>query len=496
VRRRVLVVLAGILALQSTNLLAAERVALVIGNGAYKHASVLDNPPKDVKLVSSALKDVGFEVTTLIDADIDAMDLALLNFGKKIDRSGPDTIGLFYYAGHGITYNGKNWLIPVDAQVTDGAHVRRRTLSAQDILGDMETRKNKTNIMILDACRDTPFPEFQSGTRAVRAGMAEMNAPEGSFVAFSTAAGRVAYDGEGNYSPFAEAFAGEIPTPNVAINTMMIRVNARVRKSTENLGATPQVPWVNHSLSEDFWFNPRANAGSTEPKPTPVRQDPVPRKKSQEELEDQMWGDIKDSGDPQEYSVFLKQFPDGRYAGIAKARQTRFGKKPAVVNRPDVDAKPPAGPEADPAMVTFCRQYAGGDSANFAECMAEINDPDSGDDWEDYDDGFDARSITPNIPGNQAGGIVWFDDEQNQWQVILNGAFFTATANVPGTGVVKLQGQSAGTEVSYGIFNNFGQQIGYGGGNIVDQSHIAVTSYWANGTVLGSTQFHVNHRPQ
>ena len=502
-RRQVLGVLAGSLALLTTNLLAAERIALIIGNGKYEHIGALDNPPKDVELVSAALRDVGFDVTTLLDADIAAMDQSLANFYKKMDQAGSETVGLFYFAGHGMTFDGENWLIPVDAQVTDPSHIRRRTVSAQDILKEMEDRKNKTNIMILDACRDAPFKQLRSGTRAVSRGMAEMRAPRGSFIAFSTAAGQVAYDGQGDYSPFAEAFAAEIRTPNVPINGMMINVNARVRKSTENLGAVEQVPWVNHSLSDNFWFNPagdsgnqRLSGGSVQPQPAPLRVDPGPRKKTPAELEEEMWGDIKDSGDPAEYSIFLEQFPDGRYAGLAKARQARFSKK-AEPKTQEVIAQPTPNTDVDP-NIAICRQYAAGDSADFAECMAEMNQSEPDDDFFDFGGGgMDARNVIPNnIPAPEPGGMFWVDDEYNQWQVTLNGAYFTATANLPGTGMLMLQGQFAGNQVSFGIFDAFGNQIGYGSGVFADQTHFNTTSYYSNGVLIGNTQFHVNHMPQ
>ena len=509
--------LTSLLGILSTATFATERVALVIGNGAYTTLSALANPPKDVRLVSKSLEDVGFDVTTLIDADIEAMDRAILNFARKIDRAGRETVGLFYYAGHGITYDGENWLIPVDAKINAGPEVKRRTVSAQYILAVMEEQKNATNIMILDACRDSPFRGLAfASTRSVRQGMAEMNAPEGSFIAFSTAAGKVAYDGEGNYSPFAEAFAAEIGTPNVSINSMMINVNSRVRRSTENLGAAPQVPWVNHSLSQDFWFNPQqgqtvaGGGGSVTPQPVPQKLEERPRQKTQEELEEQLWGDIKDSGDPAEYSIFLERFPDGRYADLAKARQARFSKKPEPVQQqPRQQEAKPVVQQPDPGrvasadnqeMVNLCRQFADGDSEDFADCMDELQNGGDPSDWEDdfgggdFGPGMGARGFGPSMGGGNV--IIWYDDEYNQWQVTMNGASFTASAFVDGTGMVTLQGQAMGNEVRYGIFNAAGQQIGYGGGTVTDPTHIAVNSFWANGTPIGSTRFHINHPPQ
>jgi uncharacterized caspase-like protein len=195
-------VLLCILALGSANLHAAERVALVIGNGAYKHISALKNPPKDVRLISNSLIDIGFNVTTLIDADVDEMESAVKKFKDKLNDSGKDTIGLFYFAGHGITYDGANYLIPVEAKIEEGPDLRRRALPASWVLEIMEAARNATNIMILDACRNNPFKGLSlSGTRSLTSGMVRMTAPEGSLVGFSTAEGRVAYDGDGGLQP-------------------------------------------------------------------------------------------------------------------------------------------------------------------------------------------------------------------------------------------------------------------------------------------------------
>ena len=511
-------VLLCILTLVSANTLAAERIALVIGNGDYEHVTKLRNPPKDVRLIKESLNDIGFNVTMLVDADFGEMKTAVRKFRKELNDSGKNTIGLFYFAGHGVTYDEKNFLIPVTAEIEAGPDLPESTVSAQWILGMMETAGNATSVMILDACRDNPYRGIlTSGTRSLAQGMAKMDAPDGSFVAFSTADGQLAYDGEGDYSPFAQAFAIEVKAPDVSIGDMMTRVNSRVRKATKGLGKRPQIPWTENSLADILMFNPRANdkkQGSDNVEPVPTPQQVVqPRKKSREELEEQMWGVVEDSEDPAQYEAFLEDFPDGRYAKYAKLKKAQYSKKPdqqaaaepaatqASAIQPTATQPQGAQRGAEPDVAALCRQFAAGDSSEFADCMDEMAGADE-DDWYPPDDWQAGTSpqggnYPQDMPNQQMSTTAtWYDDEYTQWQVIITGDNFTASALVPGSGAYQLQGRSQGYGLNYGIFDAAGQQIGYGQGTIVDASHIAVTSYWANGTLLGSTRFHVNHAPQ
>ena len=242
----------------ASNALAEQRYALVVGNGAYENIAPLRNAPNDARLITDALETVGFDVTTIIDADVEKMQEALNNFVTDLDRAGQDAVGLFYFAGHGVSYDGMNYLIPIGSSIQQAAHLRYRTVSANEVLELMEAARNSTNILVLDACRNNPFRSFSlSGTRDVSRGLAMMDiAPTGSYIAYSTAPGEVAYDGIGNYSPFAEAFASEITTSNDTIDGMMIDVRVRVIDMTESMGTQPQIPWSNSSLTGRFWFNP------------------------------------------------------------------------------------------------------------------------------------------------------------------------------------------------------------------------------------------------
>ena len=262
---RTLVISLYVLTFVAAPALTEERFALVIGNGAYAGIDPLPNPPNDGRIVSQALEAVGFNVTTLIDADYETMDVAINEFATDLDNAGENTVGIFYYAGHGVHYRGENWLIPVGSDIKQATHLKYRTVSANYVLELMEAARNATDIMILDACRNSPFRGFSlSGTRAVAAGMSRMDiAPTGSFIAYSTAPGKVAYDGSGDYSAFAEAFADEVMRSNESIGDMMIGVRVRVKEATDRYGLEPQIPWTSSSLMGKFWFNP--GVGTVEP---------------------------------------------------------------------------------------------------------------------------------------------------------------------------------------------------------------------------------------
>ena len=186
---------------------AQPRIALVIGNSAYRDIP-LANPANDARLMADVLGDLGFDVTLALDADQKAMKYAIVAFGERLAAAGKDAVGLFFYAGHGLQVNGQNYLVPLAAEIDKESHVAIEAVSAGWVLGEMEFAGNRMNFVILDACRNNPLSRsFRSATR----GLARMDAPRGSIVAYSTAPGQVARDGEGfnsPYQPVDEVFPG------------------------------------------------------------------------------------------------------------------------------------------------------------------------------------------------------------------------------------------------------------------------------------------------
>ena len=158
----------------------ASRLALVIGNGDYQHEPTLTNPVNDATDIAAALKKLGFQVILKRNAKRRAMIRAVQDFGEKLSRH---DVGLFYYSGHGLQTRGENFLVPIDAQIKSTADIEFESVPANRILRQMEKANNGINIVILDACRDNPFTTSQKG---VSKGLAKMDSPTGSLIAFAT----------------------------------------------------------------------------------------------------------------------------------------------------------------------------------------------------------------------------------------------------------------------------------------------------------------------
>lgn len=243
---------------------AAERFALVIGNGGYETAS-LANPPNDAALTTAALRDAGFAVTTVVDANQIEMKQRIRAFSQTVRSAGPDAVAAFYYAGHGVQVDGKNYLIPVDATISAKPDLEYETIEAQWVLDMIGASGAGLSIIILDACRDDPFRSF---TRSHTRGLARMDAPRGALLSYSTAPGDVAADGAANNSPFTEALARAIRTPGLKIEETFKQVRREVLDATGDR----QLPWESTSLTGDFYFTP---GGQSLPVATVVTPEPA-----------------------------------------------------------------------------------------------------------------------------------------------------------------------------------------------------------------------------
>ncbi len=223
--------------------LSAERLALVIGNSAYQTAP-LKNPVNDAEDMAAVLKDLGFRVILKKDADQRTMEDAVRYFGKQLSNGGT---GLFYFAGHGIQMEGRNYLMPIDARIETESDVKYEALDAGRVLGKMEDARNQLNIVILDACRNNPYARaFRTDQR----GLARMDAPTGSLIAYATAPGEVAADGPERNGIFTKYLIQHMTTPNLSIEHLLKRVRIDVAKQTNGR----QIPWEASSLMGDFYF--------------------------------------------------------------------------------------------------------------------------------------------------------------------------------------------------------------------------------------------------
>ena len=312
--------------------LADKRVALVIGNSAYKNAPQLKNPVNDATDMAAALKRLGFDVVSGLDVDFSSMRRLVRSFSDKLDGS---DAALLFYAGHGLQVAGKNYLVPVDAQIESLSDLDFGTIDLDLVLKSMEA-DTRVNIIFLDACRDNPLAANLArrlGTRSasVSRGLAQVESGVGTLIAFSTQPGNVALDGEGRNSPFTSALLKTIERPGLSLGDIMINVRNDVLATTDR----KQVPWDNSSLTGQFYFKPLPPGAA------------APARPSDESVEVAFWNSIKDSRNPQLFQAYLRRYPNGAFADIAQIRLDQF--KVAV-------AKPLAPPDqkiviSDPALL-------------------------------------------------------------------------------------------------------------------------------------------------
>jgi len=315
---------------QQSNLASERRIALVIGNGAYTGAPSLKNPPNDARDMAATLKILGFEVASGVNVNQREMKRLIREFGQWLKGGGS---GLFYYAGHGVQSKGRNYLIPVDADIQSEAEVEDSGIDAGLVLNYMDDAQNGLNIVILDACRNNPFAR---SFRSASDGLAQVDAPTGTLIAYATAPGRVASDGTGQNGLYTSELLKQMLVPDLSVTEMFMRVRANVMKQTAN----KQVPWEASSLVGTFYFRepikslsvPTTIKGANEAKIEPVA------------VEREHWETIRNSNDVQDYKDYLQTYPNGVYAGIAlaKIRQIQTSKNEAANSgSPNPEAETP-----------------------------------------------------------------------------------------------------------------------------------------------------------
>ena len=266
----------------------------MIGNSAYKNAPTLKNPANDASDMADTLQRLGFEVIRGMDLDYLAMRTAVRKFSEKLPEA---NVALLFYAGHGLQVAGKNYLVPIDAQIETQADLDFGTIDLDLVVHGMEA-DTRTNIIFLDACRDNPLAANLTrrlGTRcgAISRGLAQVDTSVGTLIAFSTQPGNVALDGEGRNSPFTSALLKTIETPGLPLSDVMIDVRNDVLRVTNR----KQVPWDNSSLTGQFYFKPLpAGAATSNP--------------GGEGVEIAYWNSIKDSKNPQLFEAYLRRYPN------------------------------------------------------------------------------------------------------------------------------------------------------------------------------------------
>jgi hypothetical protein len=292
---------------------AADRVALVIGNADYPIAP-LKNPINDARAMAEKLARVGFDVIKVENATLGQMNKAIVEFA---DRLGNDGAAVFYFAGHGVQIRGKNFLLPIDAMPSSEVALRNTSYDFDQLM-DSLGESRRTNVIILDACRNNPFSNARGGSR----GLAQANAPYGTLISYATSPGLTAADGDGENGLFTAALLRQIGEPDT-IEEVFKKVRAQVATASKG----EQVPWESSSLVGRFSFVDRGGE---------------PDRTSTAAIDLEYWRAIQGSKNRADYESYLARFPDGQFVDIARNRL-------AALNVPAPPPEPPRAKAPAPA---------------------------------------------------------------------------------------------------------------------------------------------------
>lgn len=318
---------------------AAEgaRIALVIGNSAYR-SGALANPKNDAQAIAEAMRRQGFTVHLKIDAGKADIDRLLRQLSSQSDQA---AVVALFYAGHGVQVNGFNYLVPVDASPQSERDLKRDLVKLDDIIDDMGSARVK--LVFFDACRDNPLA--RSFSRGASRGLAAPVEASGTLISFATKHGNVALDGEGRHSPYTEALLHEIrEADGIEIEQLLRRIQQRVKKSTHG----QQEPWRYGSLDGDFFLRPGRPASANASIPISYAQPVDPTA-----IDLSFWDSIKNSQQATDYELYLEQFPSGRFAKLAQARLRQYqiaAPAPATVPPPPAATGLPASQRTRPAV--------------------------------------------------------------------------------------------------------------------------------------------------
>ena len=307
---------------------SGQRLALVIGNNAYADG-VLKNPINDARAMAGVLRELGFEVRVLENADRMVMQRAVVEFGRKLNEN---TVGLFYFAGHGMQVRGANYLIPVKASIQSEDEVEVDGVDVAYVMARMATAKNQFNIVILDACRNNPF---QRSFRSVSNGLAAISAPTGTLIAYATAPGSVASDGDASNGIYTSELVRAIRQPGISMEEAFKQARSGVITRTQGR----QTPWESSSVVGTFMF--KAAPSQTASLAAPA----APARDNAGDIA--LWNAVKDSRDPRDFQAYLDSHPNGIFDRLARVRIAALGDA-ASKSRAAVPAAAPAAamPEA------------------------------------------------------------------------------------------------------------------------------------------------------
>ncbi len=267
------------------------RFALIVGNSQYEELVDLPNPVRDSRLIAETVRGLGFQVEERSDQGRREMLEAIAAFGRRLGEAGPDAVAFFFYAGHAVQMGGRNFLLPTDTAADRDTMAGGVEVGA--VLGTLASAENGQKFVVLDSCRDKPLDSSPDASR----GLAAMQAPPGTMIAYSTAPGRVAFDGAGLNSPYTAALARRLMDSPLPAEELFKEVRAAVMQATGG----HQTPWEDSSLiGGDFFFN--------------LARRPL------DDSEEALWDRTKNRSEAEYFQSFLARYPDGTFSGLARRR--------------------------------------------------------------------------------------------------------------------------------------------------------------------------------
>jgi hypothetical protein len=334
---RIAATLAGVVALACVpaGALAAERVALLIGNNNYG-TTPLRNAVNDAKDLADALKELGFQVIMRENASRREMIEGIREFDKALE--GANT-ALFFYAGHAMQFKERNYLIPIDAAMGSEEDVTFFSVEVAQIFDRMDRARTRFNFIILDACRDNPFA---ASFKLSSAGLAQMSTPSGTLIAYATSPGSVAADGFGRNGIYTKHILQNIRVPDLPVEIMFKRVREGVERETRKL----QTPWDSSSLKGDFAFNASARSPGVAATAAAAT---GPSADTTLGIEREFWISVRDSNRPEDIRAYLDKYPNGNFAALARNRLDALVRPGARAAPRDPAPEPTAAAPAEPA---------------------------------------------------------------------------------------------------------------------------------------------------
>ncbi|HYF07813.1 MAG TPA: caspase family protein, partial [Acetobacteraceae bacterium] len=327
----------------------AQRVALVVGVGAYAQVPALANPTNDAADLAAALTRLGFQVELVRDPDRAALEAAVRRYGQRARGA---EVALFFYAGHALHFGERNWLLPTSARIASERDLRFEALDLDSVLEQVNGAA-RLSIILMDACRDNPF-RLRLGAAATRqssgGGLGELRAGIGTLIAFATAPGLVAEDGTGRNSPFTAALLRHIERPGLEIRALMAEVRREVREATGGR----QIPWEHSAMEGTFHFR-AAPSPPLAPAPPPQQAPGVVLSTREADL--LFWDSVRNSSNAAELRAYLARFPNGVFSELARSRLAALER--GVPSPPTPAPGPPSTPQAAaPAAPVAARQAA------------------------------------------------------------------------------------------------------------------------------------------